>query len=272
MIPKKIHFCWLSGDDIPLFHLNCINSWKRLMPEYQFICWDKNRFKIESVQFVNEACFKEKWAFAADYIRLYAIYTEGGIYLDTDVLLMKKLDQFLVYDFFSAVEYHPHLVNKFKSEQLLYADGTCKYPGIDVPGIGIQAAVLGGIKGHPFIRKCMDYYKDKQFILNDGSLNDRLLAPAVYAITAQRYGFKYVDNLQILKKNMLILPSKFITPSRDFVTDESYAIHYCKGSWRNKAPANPVSKVINFLSNKLKCNNFFRMLFRKPILKKKFWD
>jgi mannosyltransferase OCH1-like enzyme len=271
MIPKKIHLCWLSGDKIPLFLLKCINSWKRVMPEYEIIYWDKKKFNIESIPFVHEACSKKKWAFAADYIRLYAIYTEGGIYFDSDVLLMKKLDEFLVYDFFSAVEYHPQIFDKFKGEQFLNSDGTSKHQRTPIPGIGIQAAVLGGIKGHPFFKNGMDYYKDKRFILNDGSLNDRWIAPAIYAITAEKYGFKYIDKLQRLRKNMLILPSKCIAPTPDLASDESYAIHYCEGSWRDIGPVNPINKVVNILADQLKSNNLIRKLFRKPIIEKNLW-
>ena len=61
--------------------LTCINSWKEIMPDYEIICWDTKKFDIESIPFVNEACSVKKWAFASDYIRLYALYTEGGIYL-----------------------------------------------------------------------------------------------------------------------------------------------------------------------------------------------
>jgi mannosyltransferase OCH1-like enzyme len=84
-IPKKIHYCWLSGDEIPAETVKCINTWKKIMPEYELVLWDKNKFDIKSVPFVEEACKVKKWAFAADFIRLYAIYNEGGIYMDTDV-------------------------------------------------------------------------------------------------------------------------------------------------------------------------------------------
>ena len=100
MIPKKIHFCWLSGGGMPLWIQKCINSWKEVMPDYEVIHWDRNKFNIESVPFVNEAYSAKKWAFASDYIRLYALYKEGGIYLDADVFVRKPFDRFLIYNFF----------------------------------------------------------------------------------------------------------------------------------------------------------------------------
>ena len=81
-IPKIIHYCWLSGEDKPPFIQKCISSWKKVMPDYEIWCWDTKRFDIHSVKFVEEAYNVKKWAFAADYIRLYALYNYGGIYLE----------------------------------------------------------------------------------------------------------------------------------------------------------------------------------------------
>lgn len=106
MIPKKIHYCWLSDEKMPSRIKMCLKSWKDIMPDFELILWDKNRFDIESVFFVEEACKMEKWAFASDYIRAYALYTEGGIYLDSDVFVKKKFEQFLDYDFFTSVRFN----------------------------------------------------------------------------------------------------------------------------------------------------------------------
>ena len=91
MIPKIIHYCWLSGEPFPKKIKKCIDSWKKKLPNYEIRCWNMDNFDIHSVRFVEEACSVKKWAFAADYIRLYALYTEGGIYLDCDVFVKKKL-------------------------------------------------------------------------------------------------------------------------------------------------------------------------------------
>ena len=170
MIPKKIHYCWLSGEDIPSNIQMCINTWKEIMPEYEIILWDKSRFDLKSVLFVEEACKVEKWAFAADYIRAYALYTEGGIYMDSDVLVKKKFDQFLDYDFFTSVRYNSSVIKEKNTLDLLNEDGTSKIPFTRKPGFGIQAAVFGSIKGHPYLKDCLEYYSDKHFILNDRSI------------------------------------------------------------------------------------------------------
>ena len=95
MIPKIIHYCWLSKDPIPKDMQMFIDGWYEKLPDYEFMLWDFNRFDIHSSQWVKEAFSKKKYAFAADYIRLYALYNYGGIYMDMDVEVLKSFDPFL---------------------------------------------------------------------------------------------------------------------------------------------------------------------------------
>ena len=97
MIPRKIHFCWLSNDDFPPLIQHCLNTWKDVLPEYEIILWDTKRFNVNSISWVKEAYDAKKYAFAADYIRLYAVYTEGGVYLDSDVEVIKSFNDLLQY-------------------------------------------------------------------------------------------------------------------------------------------------------------------------------
>jgi len=215
-IPKRIHYCWLSGDKMPADTEKCIESWKNKMPEYELVLWDKNRFDIESVPFVEEACRVKKWAFASDYIRIYAIYNEGGIYLDTDVYVKKSFDDFLSNEFFTSLEYHKKEAKKGRAYDLLNKDGTLKNPEKDrmfTRNIGIQAAVLGGVKGHPFLKSCLEWYKDKHFILPDGTYYDKIISPVIYADIAIDYGFRYKDEMQKLKDGMVVYPSSVFTGS-----------------------------------------------------------
>ena len=91
MIPKKIHYCWLSNEPIPEKYQKYIQGWKRIMPDYQIIKWDTHRFDVHKSRWVEDAVKYRKWAFAADYIRAYALYHEGGFYLDSDVFVNKEL-------------------------------------------------------------------------------------------------------------------------------------------------------------------------------------
>ena len=104
MIPKIIHLCWLSGDAYPNKIAKCIDSWKRIMPDYEIVLWDTKRFDLNQSLWVKQAFEKKKYAFAADYIRFYALYTMGGIYLDSDVEVLKRFDDFLDLPYFMGAE------------------------------------------------------------------------------------------------------------------------------------------------------------------------
>ncbi len=204
------------------------------MPDYELICWDTSRFDIRSNQFVSEAFDAKKWAFAADYIRLYALYNYGGIYLDSDVIIRKTFDDFLQYDLFSAMEYH----RPYAATDLINEDGTPKTPGTHIAGIGIQAAILGSVKGHPFLKDCLTWYQDKHFILENGCYFDKLILPGILAMIAEGYGFRYLDRLQNLKDGIVILPSEILAGSRGEATSNSYAIHCAFGSWKDRPKEN----------------------------------
>lgn len=261
-IPKKIHYVWLGGKEMPELIVKCMNSWKTAMPEYELVLWDENKFDINSSTVVKEACEAGKWAFASDYIRLYALYTEGGIYFDTDVFVKRSFNDFLDHDFFSAVEYHEKYVKH--GAHMLNADGTMKdeYKGtIFTHGIQIQAAIMGGVKGHPFLKSCLDWYEGKHFSAKDWADGNQLLSPYIYAHVAEAYGFKYKNELQKLSHGMTIYPSSVFAGHRIQIEEDTYAVHYCDGSWRN------FREKIKF---KLRTNNFLRMLLGKKKIPKSF--
>ena len=147
MIPKQIHLCWLSGDPYPAKIEKCLASWKKFLPDYEVILWDTKRFDLESVPWVKQAFEAKKYAFAADYIRFYALYNYGGIYLDSDVEVLRSFDPLLELPYFAGAE----------------TSGT------------IEAAVLGAEKGCDWIKQCLDYYQGRNFIRQDGSCDIRML-------------------------------------------------------------------------------------------------
>lgn len=228
------------------------------MPDYELVLWDKNKFNFDSVPFVSEACSVRKWAFAADYIRLYAVYTEGGIYLDSDVVVLKRFDDFLGYDYFTALELNPQTTEyeSFKNND---------WENIrSVPGFGFQAAVFGGVKGHPYLKDCLEWYETHHYILPDGTRREfnMQIAPDIYAAIAQKYGFRYISGPQKLDKNMMILPSAIFAHQLRNLTPDSYAIHMGFGSWY----ATRKSKTIVYL----KLNKYAIAFFKKsPVWLKK---
>jgi len=238
-IPKKIHYCWLSGEDFPDSVKKTIDTWKEFLPDYELVLWDTNRFDVNSVACVKDACNSRRWAFAADYIRLYALYTEGGIYLDTDVIVRKKFDDLLNYSFFSGIDWHFGLYNR-------------KYPKIhkyrkpvneiisDIPWAGINAAILGAEKGNTLVKDLLDWYEDNQNEIKPSSFDVEemlfeCLAPEIFATIAENYGFDRTKNItQNLQDNMVIFSSSIFGADIVQLSENSYAVHCTNSSWKSQ--------------------------------------
>ena len=233
MIPKVIHYCWLSKDPLPTEAQECIKSWKKNMPDWTVKHWGMDEFDVQSVPFVAEAVAARKWAFAADYIRVYALYTEGGVYFDSDVLVRKNLDFVLENQAFSAVEFFPQLAETAIKEGLTDKDGNKLQPEAKIHGIQIQAAILGSEKGHPFFKKCLDYYNNQHFITEaDGIPREDQISPIVMAGIAEEYGFKYIDQEQDLAEGFKLYTSTLFCPQPYLMKPEAVAVHCCNSSWR----------------------------------------
>jgi len=215
MIPKIIHLCWLSGDSYPPKIKKCLKSWKRYLPDYEVILWDTNRFDLESSLWVKQAFENKKYAFAADYIRFYALYHIGGIYLDSDVEVIKSLDDLLDLPYFIGAE----------------KAGTP------------EAAIIGAEKGCDWIKQCLNYYDNRSFIREDGSLDIRKL-PEI--MNEQILKLKAVRVLSIAEsknirtldftKEVLVFNDAYFSPkvfdSREVeLTPYTYAIHHYQNSW-----------------------------------------
>ena len=233
MIPKIIHCIWLSGEEKPKVYQDCIATWKKYMPDYEIIEWDMHKFPISSVKYVQQACKAKKWAYAADYIRLYALYNYGGIYLDMDVIVYKSFDPFLKHSAFSCIELYPEAFYKSIHKK-------------EIIGLGIEAAIMGSIKGHSWIKDAMDYYKDRNFV-NDPKYYYDYLMPRVLTRISRQYGFKYVPVYQILEKDVHIYPADVFSSIYDFnilnkkrtinsikrlgESPIRYSFHLCTHSW-----------------------------------------
>lgn len=242
MIPKVIHYCWLSGEPFPKKIRRCMETWQKVMPEYRLQLWDTNNFDINSVPFVKQAYEHRKWAFAADYIRMYVLYHQGGIYLDSDVKILKPFDPLLNHRFMSSLEYHPTQVEKDDSARLVNAEGH-RIDGEYVSGIMIQAAIMGAEAGCPFVKDVLDWYENNSFVRPDGSLETTILSPMVYARVAEKYGFLYKDMDQQLLDDIMIYRSEIFAGNKHEITPKSYAVHLCAHSWHPTA----MEKIKKFL-------------------------
>lgn len=206
MIPKIIHYCWFGGKPLPEKAIICINSWKKYLPDYRIIEWNESNFDINSNKYVKEAYEKHKWAFVTDYVRLYALYTVGGIYMDTDVEVIKTFDSFLKLKGFSGFE------------------------RIDAVPTGIMASV----KNHKFIKELLFEYCDLHFINDDGTLDQ---TTNVVRITnaAVAHGLKLDNTMQEIQ-GFVFFPKDYFCPKNPRtleieITNNTVTIHHFEGSW-----------------------------------------
>jgi len=210
MIPKIIHYCWFGRGQMPDLAIKCIDSWKKYLPEYQLRLWNEDTFDIHSVPYVKEAYQSRKFAFVTDYVRLHALYTEGGIYMDTDVEVLKSLDDLLNLPAFSG----------FESEK-------------EIP-TGIMASEKNG----EWAKEMLGYYhNDRHFVLDDGK-PDMTTNVKIIGDMMSANGFKLKNGYRIYKDCMHIFPKDYFCPqSRTGVitlTENSYCIHHFAASWESK--------------------------------------
>lgn len=136
MIPKKIHYCWFGKSEMPSREKRCVASWKKFMPDFELVLWNENNFDVNSTIFTRQAYDLKKFAFVSDYVRLYALLHEGGIYLDTDVEIVKPFHDFIKYNAFGSFE---------------------------TPNV-IQTGVLASVPNGELINKIFKLYENKEFV------------------------------------------------------------------------------------------------------------
>ena len=249
MIPKVIHCVWLSGSAKPREIRDCMSSWKKVLPDYRIREWTMQDFPADGMpDYVREALQLKKWAFATDYLRLWVLYHEGGVYLDSDVLIERNIDEFLDNQFFSFIEYHMKDFEPYRSR--IDPDGRALVAD-HIPGFCMQAAFMGAEKGNGFVRTCMEAYKDRHFLKEDGSPDMDILAPDIYALCARRYGFRYKDVEQRLEGGMTIYPSSYVAGARSEAMEGNYAVHCCAGSWREQTRKQKLLRMAGELRRQL---------------------
>ncbi len=231
MIPKIIHYCWFGKGEMPKEQIKYISEWKRLMPEYKFICWNEDNMNLKISPFLSQAYESGKFAFVADYTRLYALYTVGGIYMDTDVRVRRKFDEFLKYSFFTSYEFHPKYREYDKILSMIDSDGNriTKDKMIKIPGVGLMSAIIAAEKGNGFVKDCLNMYENMTYA---EAREKNYTIPSTLAITAEKYGFKYINKFQLLDGNIAIFPTHIFADYRT-ATKNSVAIHNVAGSWND---------------------------------------
>ena len=211
MIPKVIHYCWFGGAPLPDLALKCIDQWKKFCPDYKIVEWNENNFNLECCDFTRESYNAKKWAFLSDCARLYIVYHEGGIYLDTDVELVKSLDEVLNNDCF-------------------FGEETSGYINT---GLG-----FGAEKGSKIVYELLKKYTESRFLLLDGSY-DLLPCPQKNTEPLLKYGYKYRKNEIWRENGVTVYPPEYFCPL-DYKTvvmkktKNTISIHCYNASWHTK--------------------------------------
>ena len=232
MIPKIIHYCWFGPKNMPADQKLFIEKWKSLMPDYTFKCWNEKSIDIQGIKFTKEAYEAKKFAYVADYTRIYALFHEGGIYMDTDIDLRTSFDMFLKYGMFTSYECAPARKDMPTVKSMLTPEGNRVIKGecTRIPGIGLFSALIGAEKGHPYIKDNLDYYNSHSFAEIWGK---GLTVPNILAFHAEKYGFKYKNMEQHLDENMVVFDYT-VFASKLHANKKSLAIHMCAASWKNQ--------------------------------------
>lgn len=235
MIPKTIHYCWFGRGEKPDLVNQCIASWKKYCGEYAIKEWNEDNFDVNISDYTRQAYDSKKWAFVSDYVRLYALVNEGGIYMDTDVEVLRTLDEFLRHKAFSG----------FESEE--YAP------------TGIMACV----GGYPLFRELLNDYEGRRFIKDDGALD--LTTNVIWiSNTLLKYGLKQNNEQQDIR-GFVIYPKDYFCPKSHLtgemqLSPNTATIHHFSGSWKSKSET-----IYNRLTKKYSGSGKMRRLLGKTL-------
>lgn len=210
MIPKIIHYCWFGGKPKPPLARKCLQSWSRFCPDYEIIEWNENNFDLSAAPlYVRQAYEAKRWAFVTDYVRLKALTELGGVYLDTDVELLKPLDGFLHHQAFAG----------FESLQ------------------GVQTGLLACQKGFPLFQRFLEHYHTASFLRSDGTADTTTNVAVLTALCRER-GLRMDDTYQVVE-GLAVYPREVFCPvDYDTLklkkTRKTVVIHWFSGSWHTE--------------------------------------
>ncbi len=208
-IPKIIHYCWFGGNNMPKKEKDCVNTWKKFFPEYEFKLWNENNFDYQGCNFAKQAYENKKFAFVSDYARAKVLYEYGGIYLDTDVKILKPFPK---------------------------SDAPNGYMGFERKAF-LGTAVLASVPKNDRIKELMEYYENHDFIQKDGSYdniaNVSILTDIMKENNLVLGGEKQqADGFDIFNREVFY-PKK-LSKTEFRVTDETCSIHMCTNSWMSE--------------------------------------
>lgn len=208
MIPKVIHYCWFGRGVLPELAQKCITSWKKYCSDYEIKEWSESNFDLNCCDFVKEAYATKNWAFVSDFARLKIIYEEGGVYLDTDVELIKSLDDLL---------------------------NSPSFLGEETSGFVNTGLGFGAEKHNPIIKELLEMYTGKHFEVENG-VYDMAPCPQKNTKPLYKYGYKFSGTIIWKNEYTIIYPPEYFCPldyetGKVCVTDRTYSVHHYNASW-----------------------------------------
>lgn len=212
MIPKIIHYCWFGHNEKTKKMEACINSWKKYCPDYQIIEWNEDNFPLdEQCAFIREAYNNGKYAFVSDVVRLIVVYKYGGVYLDTDVELLKSIDELLEHPCYMGWQDDKYVAN----------------------GLG-----FGAEKGNLVIGENLQYYLENNFVNSDGSF--RMTAcPVITTEVLRKRGIDFNNTYIQDLGDIIVYPTDYFNPLDDAtnrlkITENTFSIHWYAKTWVSK--------------------------------------
>ena len=206
-VPKVIYYCWFGRGKMPSLAIKCIESWKKYCPQYEIVCINEENFDISQNKYAKEAYDAGKWAFVSDFARLKVLFQNGGIYLDTDVELLKPLDDLII---------------------------DSGFMGFDDNGLVSTGLGFGCEKGNELVGALLKDYDDIPFVLPNGSY-DTTPCPARNTKTIVNLGMD-IDNKNQVFMGIEMLPEDYLCPikyytGKKIITKNTYSIHHFCASW-----------------------------------------
>lgn len=244
MIPKKIHYCWFGRNPLPESAQKCINSWRKYLPDYEIIEWNEDNFDVNSIPYTAQAYEAKKYAFVSDYARFKILYEQGGLYFDTDVEVIKPMDDIIAKGSFMGFEINP----------------CCERPfGAVNPGVGVAAE-----KGMKLYKSVLYYYSQLSFIQQDGSYN---ITDAVVNITTRelvKAGLQDIPGIQTVT-DIIVYPADYFNPFDDVTgrlhkTSNTRTIHWFSKTWLN---VSPLRQRVSRIAHRIFGVNTFSQLRKK---------
>lgn len=212
MIPKTIHYCWFGRNPLPSSARKCIASWKKYLPDYEIKEWNEDNFDVNCIPYTRDAYTAKKYAFVSDYARFWILYHYGGVYFDTDVEVIRPMNDIIAKGPFMGWE----------------KPGSTGVYSI-APGLGLAAN-----KEQPLYQEILDGFEDLTFYNEKGEINKYTMIPFITDLLTQK-GLRKDGSMQVID-NVILYPSEYLCPLEYFtgkvtITDNTYAIHWYTMTW-----------------------------------------